>query len=40
MKAANVERESRDHSLAYDESAFLTCVDELRVLASKHDEQL
>jgi len=40
MKAANIEREAQGYALAYGEKAFADTAEELRVLASKHNEQL
>ena len=40
MKVANMERESQGFAFAYSESAFSKAAEELRVLASKHNEQL
>ncbi len=40
MKAENQRREHADHAQAYDEIAFDGKAEELRVLASMHDDQL
>jgi hypothetical protein len=40
MKALNTYREDLGQGIAYTRSSFLEKAEELRVLASKHDEQL
>ncbi len=40
MKAANIETESRGYAPAYPESKFVKAAEELRALASKHDQQI
>ena len=40
MKAYNIERQEQGHVIGYTESSFLCKAEELRILASKHNEQL
>ena len=40
MKALNKQRELCGHSVGYSENDFCDKAEELRVLASKHNEQL
>jgi len=40
MKCANVERRHLSHADAYDNEAFAEKAEELRILASKHNEEL
>ena len=40
MKIANIEREMQDYAPKYNEAAFMDAAEELRVMASKHDENL
>lgn len=40
MKAENTQREQTNYSLAYTDADFQAKAEELRVLASLHDEQL
>lgn len=40
MKAENLQRDVEGNSPAYREDAFATKAEDLRILASKHNEQL
>jgi hypothetical protein len=40
MKAENMQREQQGYSMAWTETDFCQKAEELRILASAHDEQL
>ena len=40
MKSENADRESNDHSMAYNNEHFQEKAEELRILAHAHNEQL
>lgn len=40
MKALNSDRLQNNHTIAYMDEDFQTKAEELRILASKHDDQL
>jgi hypothetical protein len=40
MKAENMQREHRSESMAYSEKDFTKAAEELRIIASRHPEQL
>ena len=40
MKAENTQRSILDHSMAYTDQDFCDKAEELRILASKHNEQI
>ena len=40
MKIANLERKEQGYVFAYDEAAFQEKAEELRTIASKHNDQL
>ncbi len=40
MKALNVYRDRRNETIAYNEEQFFEKAEELRILASKHEDQL
>jgi len=40
MKSENMQRQLLEHSMAYTNDEFLYKAEELRVLASKHNDQL
>jgi len=40
MKVANLERELQGFALAYGEELFVQAAEDLRIVASKHNDQL